>query len=150
VGWETCSSLGKPGIGLEVGGLDEAEGQQPRRLAVVAVAVGFDPAAVGGLTAAVLLDLTLELLERWASHPVHLLPLGGGWRWGARPSSVRGPGSRPPTGPLAGARWGGRSRLGTTAQPGQGAERSGCSPGLVLVRALVLAGVGELEGAGRA
>jgi hypothetical protein len=49
--------------GLKVGGLDEAEGQQPRRLAVVAGAVGFDPAAIGGLTAAVLLELALELLE---------------------------------------------------------------------------------------
>jgi hypothetical protein len=63
--------------GLEVGGLDEAEGQQPRRLAVVTGAVGFDKAAVGGLTAAVLLDLALELLQRGASHAVHLLP----WWW---------------------------------------------------------------------
>ena len=51
-------------VGLAVGGSDEAEGQQPGRLAVLAGAVGFDEAAVGGLTAAVLLDLALELLQR--------------------------------------------------------------------------------------
>jgi hypothetical protein len=45
--------------GLGLGGLDEAE--QSGRLAVFAGAVGFDKAAVGGLTAAVLLDLALEL-----------------------------------------------------------------------------------------
>jgi hypothetical protein len=45
--------------GLGLGGLDEAE--QSGRLAVFAGAVGFDKAAVGSLTAAVLLDLALEL-----------------------------------------------------------------------------------------
>ena len=45
---------------------------------MVAGAVGFDPAAVGGLTADVLLDLALELLKRGALHPVHLLPAGLG------------------------------------------------------------------------
>jgi hypothetical protein len=49
--------------GLEGWRLDEAEGQQPGRLAVFAGAVGFHKAAVGGLTAAVLLDLALELLQ---------------------------------------------------------------------------------------
>jgi hypothetical protein len=59
-------------VGLEVGGSNEAEGEQPRRLAVVAGAVGFDKAAVGGLTAAVFLELALELFERGTPHPVHL------------------------------------------------------------------------------
>jgi hypothetical protein len=52
---------------------------------VVAGAVGFDKAAVGGLTAAVLLDLALELLERGRGIRF-TSSLGGGWRWGARPS----------------------------------------------------------------
>src|SRR5215211_7680402 len=42
---------------------DEAQDQEPGRLVVLALAVGLDPAAVGRLTAAVLLDLALELLE---------------------------------------------------------------------------------------
>jgi hypothetical protein len=63
---------------------------------VVAGAVGFDNAAVGGLTAAVLLDLALELLQGGAPHAVHPLPGGlglavggasvhGGFRVRARP-----------------------------------------------------------------
>src|SRR4029450_6925996 len=69
-------------------------------------------------------------------------PSSSTWRWGSSsgggsllfPPSLGGgggggrvrprggvPGPRPPTGPLGGARQGiGRSRLGTTAQPGQG------------------------------
>ena len=67
---------------------------------MLAGAVGFDKAAIGGLTAAVLLDLALEFLQGGTSHPVHLLPRAvGGWRWGARPSSAGVPGSRPPTRP---------------------------------------------------
>jgi hypothetical protein len=54
--------------GLEVGGSDEAEGQQPGRLVVLGGAVGFDEAAVDGLTTAVFLELALELLERGAPH----------------------------------------------------------------------------------
>jgi hypothetical protein len=61
-----------------VGGLAEAEDQQPGRLLVFAGAVKFDPAAVGGLTAAVLLELALELLQGRAPHGVHLLPGGLG------------------------------------------------------------------------
>jgi hypothetical protein len=47
-------------------GLDEAEDEQPRRLAVFAGAVGFDEAAV-------LLDLALDLLQGGARMGVHLL-----------------------------------------------------------------------------
>jgi hypothetical protein len=61
-----CRSLGE--WGLRVGGSDEAEGQQPGRLAVFAGAVGFDEAAVDGLTGAVLLELALEFLERGTPH----------------------------------------------------------------------------------
>ena len=77
--------------------------------------------------------------------------LGGGWRWGARPSSVWVRVRAHPPGPwMWGTLGSGGSRLGTTAQPGQGGSGPGCSPGLVLVGALVLAGVGEPERAGRA
>jgi hypothetical protein len=78
--------LGGESVRLEVDGLDQAEGQQPGRLAVFAGAVGFDKAAVGGLTAAVLLDLALELLQRGTPHSVHLLP--GGLRVGGGGASV--------------------------------------------------------------
>jgi hypothetical protein len=104
---------------------------------VVAGAVGFDKAAVGGLTAAVLLHLALEFLERGTPNPVHLLPAGLGWRWGARPSMagfrVR---ARPP-GPWSGHA-GEREGVGwaLTAQSEQAgrqvlAAASGCSPGSV-------------------
>jgi hypothetical protein len=55
---------------------------------VVAGAVGFDNAAVGGLTAAVLLDLALELLQGGAPHAVHPLPGGLGLAVGG--ASVHG------------------------------------------------------------
>src|SRR5215218_4327936 len=121
------------GSGLR--GLDEAEGQQPGRLAVVAGAVGLDKTAVGGLTAAVLLDLALELLHGGPSHAVHLLPW---WLLAVGGASVHGevPGSRPPTRPLSG---------GTLGSAG------GCrSPRLAFVGGLGLLGVGDLQGARRA
>jgi hypothetical protein len=100
---------------------------------VVAGAVGFDKAAVGGLTAAVLLDLALELLQGGASHAVHLLP----WWWLAvGGASVLGWGSGfAPAHPAPG--WG---TLGSA-----GGHRS---PRLAFVGGLV--GVGDLQGAGRA
>ena len=141
----SCSCLGSwAGSGL--GGLDEAEDEQPGRLAVVAGAVGFDKAAVGGLTAAVLLDLALELLQRGAPHAVHLLL---GWWLAVGGASVHGgvPGSRPPTRPLGGAagEW---RRVGRP--PGRAAGGPGCSPRLVLLGGLVVVGVGDLQRAGRA
>jgi hypothetical protein len=89
-------------VGWRFVGSDEAESQQPGRLAVFAGAVGFDEAAVDGLTAAVFLELALEFLERWTPHAVHLLQ-GWGWRWGARPS-VSGSGFAPAHRALFGAR----------------------------------------------
>ncbi len=68
---------------------------------MVAGAVGFDKAAVGGRTAALFLELALELLQRRAWRAVHLLP---GWWLAVGGASVlgAGPGSRPPTGALVG------------------------------------------------
>src|SRR5215213_6828772 len=117
----TGSLLGGVGAGSGLAGLDEAEGEQPGRLAVVAGAVGFDEAAVGGLTAAVLLELALELFQRGTPHAVHLLSwvvVGGGGR--VRPRCGVRVRAHPP-GPWVGHA-GGVVGVGwtLTAQPGQG------------------------------
>jgi hypothetical protein len=100
---------------------------------VVAGAVGFDEAAVGGLTAAVLLDLALELLQGGAWHAVHLLS----WWWlavGARPSMAGFQFAPAHPAPGWGALGSAASRLTATG----------------LCRGLALVGVGDFQGAGRA
>jgi hypothetical protein len=52
---------------------------------VLAGAVGFDHAAVDRLTAALFLDLVLQLFQE-GRRMRFTSSLGWGWRWGARPS----------------------------------------------------------------
>src|SRR5215218_3007085 len=82
--------------------LDQAEGQQPRRFAVLAAAVRFDPAAVGGLTAALLLPLQ-ELLQRGGVHRFTSLAAGG---WLRIEASVLG--GTMASRPVPASRWWGR------------------------------------------
>ena len=102
---------------------------------MVAGAVGFDNAAVGGLTAAVLLELALELQEQGRRIRFTSFQVDGGLAVGGASVLVWVPGWRPPTRPLGGAR------------SGVGGRRS---PRLAFVGGLGLVGVGDLHRAGRA